>query len=70
MDIRIVPQQPRRLEHDDRIMGKAEIAGKADQEAGGMRSGDTDCRAGIGLTPGASVAQFGIKQILSGVTPR
>ena len=70
MDIRIIPQQPRRLEHDDGIVGKAKIAGKADHEAGGNARGDRDYRARSVGRRGASVAQFGINRILSRVTPR
>ena len=38
VNIPVVAQQPRRLEDDDGIVGKAEIAGQTDDEAGGKRT--------------------------------
>ena len=37
MDLRLIPQQSGRLEHDRGIVGKAEIAGETDNEASGLR---------------------------------
>ena len=45
VNIPVVAQQPRRLEYDDGIMGKAEIAGQTDDEARRKADGDTDYRA-------------------------
>ena len=70
MNTRIIPQQSRRLKHDDGIMGEPEIAGQADNEARRHANGDRDYLAPIGRTAGVSVAQFGIKRSLSRVTPR
>ena len=66
----VVAQQARRLEHDDRIVGKAEIAGQADDEAGGKRTAIRIIRIDRANAARTSVAQFGMKRILSRVMPR
>ena len=68
MNILVVAQQSRRLEDDDGIMGKTEIAGQTGDETGGKRTAIRIIR-GDRANAGPSAAQFGMKRILLRVIP-